>query len=61
MESTQQTILLTLLDALNAKGLLAKTTYSGAQNLVYSGLDLPEFFWYPVCCQKEEGNINGST
>lgn len=61
MESTQQTVLLTLLDALHAKGLLSNSTYSGAQNLVHSALDLPEFFWYPVCCQKEEGDHYGST
>lgn len=54
MESTQQAVLLALLDAIHAKGLLSGSTYSGAQNLVHSALDLPEFFRHPVCCQGEE-------
>ena len=54
----QKEVLRVLLDTLMEKELIAKSTYDGAVNLVNSHMDFPEFFWYPVCCHKEE-NENG--
>ena len=58
MEDVQRQVLQALLKTLYDQGLMAKTTYDGAVNMVNSPIDLPEFFWYPVCCHKEE-NDNG--
>ena len=48
----QKEVLRVLLDTLMEKELIAKSTYDGAVNLVNSHMDLPEIFWYPVCCHK---------
>lgn len=60
MESTQREVLQVLLECVYAQGLLPKSTYDAANQLVHSVLDLPDFFWHPVCCQKE-GDLDGST
>lgn len=60
MPDTQQQVLQVLLKSLYDQGLLAKATYDGAVNMVNSNIDLPEPFWYSVCCQKEE-DANGSS
>ena len=60
MEEVQRQVLQALLKTLYDQGLMAKTTYDGAVNMVNSQIDLPEFFWYPVCCPKEE-IANGSS
>ena len=35
--------------------IISKATYSKAEDLVYSVMDLPELFRYPVCLTKEAG------
>ena len=60
MEDVQRQVLQALLKTLYDQGLMAKATYDGAVNMVNSQIDLPEFFWYPVCCPKEE-IANGSS
>ena len=60
MEDVQRQVLQALLKTLYDQGLMAKATYDGAVNMVNSQIDLPEFFWYPVCCSKEE-IANGSS
>lgn len=52
MEDVQRQVLQALLKTLYDQGLVAKATYDGAVNMVNSQIDLPEFFWYPVCCSK---------
>ena len=44
MAEAQREILMVLLKSLYDQGLLEKTTYDGAVNLVTSNIDLPEFF-----------------
>ena len=58
MESTQSEVLNVLLQSLLDKDLIPQSTFDAAKNKVNSLMDFPEFFWYPVCCQKEE-EING--
>ena len=58
MESTQSEVLNVLLQSLLDKDLIPQSTFDAAKKKVNSSMDFPEFFWYPVCCQKEE-EING--
>ena len=58
MESTQSEVLNVLLQSLLDKDLIPQSTFDAAKNKVNSSMDFPEFFWYPVCCQKEE-DVNG--
>lgn len=53
MESAQREILSVLLDRVRSLGLISKSTYSHAEDLVHSVIDLPEFFRYPVCLTEE--------
>ena len=53
MESAQQELIGVLLDAVYTRGLLSKTTYLSAIDLVHSALDIPPLFRYPVCLTKE--------
>lgn len=55
MESAQREIMSVLLGRMVSLGLISKTTYSKAEDLVHSVIDLPEFFGYPVCWTKEAG------
>lgn len=55
MESAQQELMGVLLDTLYARGLLSKTIYLSAVDLVHSALDIPPLFRYPVCLTKEAG------
>lgn len=52
MPETQRQVLQVLLKSLHDQGLLAKATYEVAVNMVNSNIDLPESFWYPVCCRQ---------
>lgn len=54
MESMQREVASVLLKQLHDQGLIAKTTYLSAVDLVHSVIDFPEFFRYPVCLTKEE-------
>lgn len=53
MESAQRELMSVLLGRVLSLGLISKTTYSKAEDLVHSVIDLPEFFTYPVCLTKE--------
>lgn len=53
MESAQRELVSVLLTRLQEAGLISKTTYSKAVDLVHSSIDLPMLFKYPVCLTKE--------
>ena len=53
MESAQRELVSVLLGAVYTCGLLSKTTYLNAVDLVHSVMDIPPFFRYPVCLTKE--------
>ena len=53
MESAQKDLLGTLLKKLFDAGILSQSTYSGAVDLVYSIIDIPELLQYRVCLTKE--------
>lgn len=55
MESAQQELMSVLLDTVHDQGLLSKTTYLNAVDLVHSVIDIPPLFRYPVCLTKEAG------
>ena len=60
MESPQRELVSILLEHIFSAGLISKTTYSGALDLVYSSIDFPDFFRYPVCL-TEEANVHERT
>ena len=47
MESAQRELMSVLLEAVYARGLLSKTAYWNAMDLVHSVMELPPFFRYP--------------
>ena len=53
MESAQRELMRALLQAVYTRGLLSKTTYLNAVDLVHSVMDIPPFFQYPVCLTEE--------
>lgn len=53
MESAQRELLSVLLGHVFSLGLISKSTYSHAEDLVHSVIDLPELFRYSVCLTKE--------
>ena len=53
MESPQRELVSVLLECVFSAGLISKTTYSGAVDLVHSSIDFPDFFRYPVCLTEE--------
>ena len=55
MESAQRELLSVLLDRVRSLGLISKSTYSQAEDLMHSVMNLPELFRYPVCLTKEAG------
>lgn len=48
MENAQQKLMHALLNAVCELGLISKSTYSGAVDLVHSSIDFPDFFQYPM-------------
>ena len=60
MESAQRELLSVLLGNIFSRGLISKTTYLKAEDLVHSVIDLPELFQYPVCLTKEAGDYECS-
>ena len=52
MESAQRELLSVLLGDVFSRGLISKTTYLKAEDLVHF-MDFPELFQYPVCLTKE--------
>ena len=55
MESAQRELLSVLLGRVFSLGLISKSTYSHAEDLVHSVMDFPELLRYPVCLTKEAG------
>ena len=53
MESAQRELLSVLLGNVFSRGLISKTTYLKAEDLVHSIIDFPELFQYSVCLTKE--------
>ena len=53
MDSPQRDLVSVLLGHILSAGLISKTTYSGALDLVHSSIDFPDFFRYPVCLAEE--------
>ena len=53
MESAQRALVNALLYCLLKEGLISRSTYSEALNLVHSSIDFPALFRYPLCCRKE--------
>lgn len=53
MESAQEEVMSILLRRLFDLGLLSKSTYQGAAEMVHSMIDFPDFFGYPVCLTEE--------
>ena len=56
MKNAQQDLLSTLIQHVYSNGLISKSTYFKAEDLVHSVTDFPELFQYPVCLTKEAGN-----
>ena len=55
MESAQQELMNVLLGTVHDRGLLSKTAYLNAVDLVYSAMDIPPLFRCSVCLTKEAG------
>ena len=53
MDSPQRELVSVLLEHILSAGLISKTTYSSALDLVHSSIDFPDFFRYPVCLTEE--------
>ena len=53
MDSAQRELVNVLLKLIFSQGLISRTTYSEAINLVHSVIDFPELLRYPVCLTKE--------
>lgn len=60
LADAEHEILNVLLGRLMEQGLISEAVHDKAVDLVYSTIDFPDFFEYPVCCQ-EEGETNGCT
>ena len=56
MESAQRELLSVLLRDVFSRGLISRTTYLKAEDLVHSVMDFPELFQYPVCLTEEAGS-----
>jgi hypothetical protein len=53
MESAQKELMCILLGRLYDLGLLSKSTYQGAENLVHSMMNFPDFFESPASWTEE--------
>ena len=53
MESAQRELMSVLLESVYDRGLLSKSTYLNAVDLVHSVVDIPPLFRYPVCLTEE--------
>ena len=49
MKNVRQDLLSILIKHVYSGGLISKSTYLKAEDLVHSGIDLPEIFRYPAC------------
>lgn len=57
MDSAQRELMTVLLEAVYTRGLLSKTAYLNAVDLVHSAIDIPTLFQYPVCLTKEASGL----
>lgn len=57
MDSAQRELMIVLLEAVYTRGLLSKTAYLNAVDLVHSVIDIPPLFQYPVCLTKEASGL----
>lgn len=55
MESAQKDLLAVLLDTVYTRGLLSKTTYINAMDLIHSTPEIPPLFRHPVCFDEGGG------
>lgn len=55
MDCAQRELMRVLLNVVYTRGLLSKTAYLNAVDLVHSALDIPPLFRYPVRLTKEAG------
>lgn len=53
MESAQRELLSVLLENIFSRGLISRSTYLKAEDMVYSAADLPELFRCPACAAEE--------
>lgn len=53
LESAQREVVSVLLGRVFSLGLISKSTYSHAEDLVHSVIDLPELFRYSVCLTEK--------
>ena len=60
MESAQRAVISVLLKCLFSHGLISQFTYSRAEDLVHSVIEIPELLRYPVCLTKEAGTHESS-
>ena len=54
MESAQRELIRVLLRHVLSLGLISKSTYLKAEDLVHSAMDFPELLRCPVCLTKED-------
>lgn len=57
MDSAQRELMTVLLGAVYARGLLSKTAYMNAVDLVHSMINIPSLFQYPVCLTEEASGL----
>lgn len=57
MDSAQRELMTVLLKAVYIRGLLSKSAYLNAVDLVHSVTDIPSLFQYPVCLTKEANGL----
>lgn len=57
MEHAQRELVSVLLDHIRSLGLISRSTYGRAMDLVYSMADFPELFQCPECLAEEAGNF----
>jgi len=57
LDSAQRELMTVLLGAVYARGLLSKTAYMNAVDLVHSMINIPSLFQYPVCLTKEASGL----
>jgi hypothetical protein len=60
VESAHREILRVLLERLFELGLLSKSACQGAEDLVYSMIDFPDFFGDPALPRKEADSVAGT-
>lgn len=57
LEKAQKELINVLIEYIYSLGLISKTTYLKAKDLVYATLDFPAFFYDPACLAKEDNGF----